>query len=177
MSLLNLNKREKALFYLALILILLGIGQRVIFSPIRAKWKQLDEKVSENLSRLKKSESILAKSAAVEEEYKKNISAVKATGSEEEEMTKFLSEIESLASPSSIHLIEIKPLPVKKTEPYKTYYVELEAEGGISQISKFMYDIENSPNLLTVDKFSLGAKESGTNLLKFHLVVTKLTVF
>lgn len=172
----NLTKREKKLFYLTMFLIFVWITYNFVIKPIIVKWKELDDKIEEKSRELEKNIRMIDRKERIEHEYKNYASAVKMGGSEEEEMAKFLTEIESLASSSSVHIIEIKPRPSKKIQFYKKYLIELDAEGNINQLSKFIYDIQNSSQLLKVDKFSLGTKGAGTNLLKCRLLVSKILI-
>lgn len=172
----NLTKREKNLFYLAMFLIFVWITHNFVIKPIIVKWKELDDKIEEKSLKLEKNIRMIDRKERIEHEYENYASAVKMGGSEEEEMAKFLTEVESLASSSSTHIIEIKPRPSKKIQFYKKYLIDLDAEGDINQLSKFIYDIQNSSQLLKVDKFSLGTKGAGTNLLKCRLLVSKILI-
>lgn len=172
----NLTKRERNLFYLTMILIFVWVIHSFVIKPIIVKWNQLDDKIEVATLKLEKNIKMIDRKEKIKNEYENYASAVKMTGSEEEEMAKFLTEIESLASSSSTHIIEIKPRPSKKVQFYKKYLIELDAEGDINQLSKFIYDIQNSNQLLKVDKFSLGTKGAGTNLLKCHLLVSKILI-
>jgi len=172
----NLTKRERNLFYLTVILIFIWFAQRFVFKPIIFKWNELDERIAVNSLKLEKNKRMIDRKERIKQEYDRYASSVKMTGTDEEEMAKFLTEIESLASSSSVRIVDIKPRPIKKVEFYKKYIVELDAEGEIKQVSKFIYDIQNSPQLLKVDKFLLGTKSAGTNLLKCHILVSKILV-
>lgn len=172
----NLRRRERNLFYLTAALILFWIIQGFVIGPLAVKWKQLNEKISAGSLKVEKNLKMIEKKERIKRDYENYASAVKMIGSEEEEMAKFLTEIESLASSSSVHIVDIKPRPIKHIQFYKKYLVELDAEGDVNQISKFIYDIQNSNQLLKVDKFSLGIKGAGTALLKCHLLVSKVLI-
>lgn len=172
----NLTKGEKKLFFLTLILIFIWVAHSFVIRPIVTKWKELDDRVSMTGLKLEKSQKIISKREKIQGEYKTYASPIKMVGSEEEEMAKFLTEIESLAGSSSVRIIDIKPRPIKKVEFYKKYLVELEGEGNINQMSKFIYDMQNSPHLLKIDDFAMGTKGAGTNLLKCHILVSKILI-
>jgi len=141
------------------------------------KWNKLDEKIASDKLKLEKSERLIAKKGSITSDYKKAASAVRMIGSEEEEMAKFLTEIESLANSSSVHINEIKPLPTKQLELYRKFYAELEVEGEMAQISNFMHRIQDSPHLLAIDRLSLGSKQAeGSSLLKCRIVISKVAI-
>lgn len=172
----NLSKREKRLFYLTIAIILFWMAQGFVIKPIIIKWKEIDEKISMSVLKLEKNNKIISRQERIKREYENYASNVKMAGSDEEEMAKFLTEIESLARSASVRIVDIKPRPIKKVQLFKKYIVELVAEGDIAQVSKFIYDIQNSPQLLKVDKFSLGTKGAGTNLLKCHILISKILI-
>ncbi|MFH0771650.1 MAG: type 4a pilus biogenesis protein PilO [Candidatus Omnitrophota bacterium] len=176
MMLSSLSKREKTLFYIILTLIIVWIATVFIVKPFVDKWMKIEEKMYLTSLRVEKNRKILSFKERIQSEYDNFASAVKMQGSEEEEMAKFLTEIESLAQVSSVHISDIKPRPVKKTVFYDEYIIEVEVEGDIAQISKFIYDIQNSPRLLKIDKFSLGTKGAASALLKCDILVGRILI-
>lgn len=172
----NVTKRERNLCYLTIFLIIIWIAYGFVIRPIRVKWKELNEKIELTGLKLEKNQMMIDRKEAIQREYERYALPVRMTSSEEEEMAKFLTEIESLANSSSVYIIDIKPRPIKKIKFYKKYIVELNAEGDITQISKFIYDIQNSHQLLKIDAFSLGIKGVGTNFLKCHILVSKILI-
>lgn len=174
MILSSLSRREKRLLYLTIIVLGVWISHKFIVNPLIVRWKELGEKIEERGLKLEKSRKILHLKEKIQGEYENYASSVKMQGSEEEEMAKFLTEIESIARSSSVHISDIKPRPVKNADFHERYLVELEAEGDISQISRFIYEIQSSPQLLKIDKYSIGTKGAGTNLLRCRVIVSKI---
>lgn len=172
----HFTKRERNLFYFVIILILIWISHVFVIKPVVIKWKEINNKIETNSLKLERNQKMIVRREKIQRDYNSHASSVRMAGSEEEEMAKFLTEIESLARSSSVYISDIKPRPVKKVNFYKKYFVELDAEGDINQVSKFIYDIQNSPQLLKIDKFALGTKGAGTNLLKCHLLVSKILI-
>lgn len=176
MTFLNLSKRENKLFYLTLTVAVVWIGQAFVVKPISAKWKQLDDQIAADSLKLEKSERLIGKKDSIKSDYEKAASAVKMAGSGEEEMAVFLTEIESLANSTGVHLNEVKPLPIKKLDLYKKFYADLELEGEMPQISAFMRQVQVSPHLLAIDKLTLGSKQAGTNILKCRMIISKIAI-
>jgi len=176
MTFLNLSMREGKLFYLTLAVVVIWIGQAFIVKPISVKWKRLNERIAADSLKLEKSERLIGKKDSIKSDYEKAASAVKMAGSEEEEMAGFLTEIEFLANSTGVHFNEIKPLPIKKFDLYKKFFVDLELEGEISQISAFMRQMQNSPHLLAIDKLTLGSKQAGKSMLKCRMIISKIAI-
>ena len=176
MTLLNLSMRERKLFYITVIAIILWTCQALVIKPLSIKWRQLDDKLAADRLKLEKGERLIAKKNSITDDYGKLASTAKMAGSAEEEMAVFLTEIESLGNTTGVHINEIKPLPMKQFELYRKFYADLELEGEISQISDFMRNIQDSPHMLVIDKLSLGSKQAGTSSLKCRVTISKLSV-
>jgi len=177
MTFLNLSGRENRLFYLTLTVVVVWIGQAFVVKPISTKWKQLDDQIAADNLKLEKSEHLIRRRGPITNDYEKAASTLKMTGSAEEEMAKFLTDIESLANTTGVHINEIKPLPTKKFNLYRKFYADLELEGDMAQISGFMRNVQDSPNLLAIDKLSLNPKQASSNLLKCGAVISKIAIF
>lgn len=178
MKLLNLSNRENKLFYIGLTVIALLLAQAVVIEPLATKWRQLDTKIAADKIKLEKINALIRGKDSITSDYENSVSAVKMAGSTEEEMAKFLTEIESIANSSSVHINEIKPLPAKKFELYRKFYADIELEGEMAQISDLMRQIQDSAHLLAIDRLSLSSTQvAGVSFLKCRVVISKIAVF
>lgn len=177
MTFLNLSGRENRLFFLTLAVIIAWSAEAFIIKPVSAKWKQLDEKIAADNLKLEKSERLIRRRGLIASDYEKSAATLKMTGSAEEEMAKFLTEIESLSNTTGVHINEIKPLPTKKFNLYREFYANLELEGEMAQISGFMRMVQDSPDMLAIDKLSLNPKQSGSSFLRCSVVISKIAIF
>ena len=176
MSLLNLSSRESRLFYLTLAVIIAWSTEVFVIKPVSIKWKRLDDEIAADSIKLEKSEHLIGRRGPITTDYDKSAGSLKMAGSVEEEMAKFLTDIESLANTTGVHINEIKPLPTKKFSLYRKFYADLELEGDMGQISDFMRKVQISPRLLAIDKLSLNPKQAGTNLLRCGIVISKIAI-
>ena len=112
----------------------------------------------------------------VTSEYQKYEKFVKKSGSDEEEQTKILGEIEELARKTSVSIANMKPLTPRATDFYKTYEVSLEVEGDMESMVNFIYQISQSGQLLRAEKVSLNLKEKDSKMVKGALSVTKVVI-
>lgn len=176
MRFLNLTGRELKLFYLTLAVLIAWFGQRYFAGPAWTRWQGLEEEIHAKELKLEKSERLIKKGASFAKDYEGFESSFRMSGSKEEEMAKFLTEIESLAKSSAVRVTQIKPLPERKSGLYEKFYAELELEGEMSGVSRYMLEVENSPSLLTIEKLSITAKQGGNGLLKCRAVVSKISI-
>jgi Tfp pilus assembly protein PilO len=156
-------------------LIVASLAYNFILEPLGKRWTALNNEIRIMQLKLKKSTQTLKRRIEIMERYE-NISSYvgKTRGSDEEEITILLSELERLASTSSARITDIKPRPPKLHEYYKKYSIEVESEGDIATLTKFIYEIQNSPQLLSIEKVSINMKSGAGSYLKTYMLVTKI---
>lgn len=176
MFLKHLSRREKNGIYLAVIVIIGVISYILIIEPIWRKWQDLNKEISNKEIQLLKNLKILAQRDVISQLYDKYAENIKMEGSVEEETAIILREIENVARASSTYIADIKPLRVQDMGFYKEYYVELESEGSISNLAKFIYDLQNSKQILKVKYLRLNPKDQTGEVLRGYMIVTKILI-
>ncbi len=177
MFLSKLAKRERYIAYIAVVVVVFFFFSRVMLRPIINKLNDLNQEIAIQEKRLEKSLNILLQKDAINSNYKKYVDNLKQTNSDEEEFAELLSKIEKIAKKAGVFLSDIKPLPVKNVTYYKEYIVELEVESEIAFLIDFIYQLEESPRLLKVEKFHLTPKrEKGKDFLKAQMSISEILV-
>lgn len=176
MILSHLSKREKTIFYACLAAAFTFTTYNFLLMPISKKMEELSQKIEAKKVKLEKSSLILGKKGKIEERYNKYVDNLRLKGTDEEEVAAFLSEIESLAQKNNVRISDMKPRPSKKIDFYKKFTVDLEAEGDINQITQFIYQIQDTPQLLRVDKLRLETKSSQSQALKSYMSISKVLI-
>ena len=171
----RLSKKEKRLFYIAATIISIVFLDRVVFRPVLNKLESFNGKISIEEKKLEKSMHILAQESTITSEYKKFAQDIKQGQSDEEAIASLLSGIEKMANSVSVFILDMKPAPVEKAEFYKKYAVKIEAEAKISNLTDFIYQLENSPSLLRVSDFRLTPQKKET-VLKINMTVTEVLI-
>jgi len=171
----RLSKKEKRLFYITVAVVSIVFLDRVVFKPVINKLESFNGKISVEEKKLEKSMLILAQEQAITSEYKKFAENIKQEQSDEEAIAILLSYLEKMANSVSVFILDMKPAPVEKSEFYKKYAVKIEAEAKISNLTDFIYQLENSPKLLRVSDFRLTPQKKET-VLKINMTVTEVLI-
>ena len=174
--LLRLSKREKFVLYTAVFIISLVFLDRLIIGPIFHRISSLEDEIRDKESNIKKNMRILSQKDKIIAESAKYASFFKESKSEGEEITVTLKEVENLASKNSVYLIDMKPAGIKKTGSYRKYEVNLSCEAQMEQLAQFMYDIENSPALLTIEKYEIGPKSKESSVARCSMSISKISM-
>lgn len=176
MNIFNLSKRERLLFIITVTAVAFWLGQRFLLKPILNIRSGLDSKIESSAIKLEKGRRLIGRETVIKDNYSKIAATAKFSGSEEEETARFLTEVESTAGSSGIRVNEIKPLPMQKNDLYMKFQCELEVEGEMAQIAGYMKGIRASKSVLAIEKFTISSKQSGINLLRCRLVVSKISI-
>jgi Tfp pilus assembly protein PilO len=101
---------------------------------------------------------------------------VKSAKSEEESTAEIMTYIEDVSRKDSCLVVSIKPVGAKNLGSYKEILIDVNAEGSMDQFSKFLYDIENSADMiLEVKRFTLNSKSSA-GTLKGTFLISKIII-
>lgn len=172
----RLSKREKTILSAAAIVVSLTVIDRLLIFPIFSKMEELTEEIRDKESAIKKCLHILAHRDGILAASIKYKTFIKAARSTEEEMTVFLKEVENLASASSIYLIDMKPGDVQEGAESRKYVLNLNCEAQLEQIVKFMYSIEQSDKLLTIEKYKVNPKSKESSVGRCSISIAKTVV-
>ena len=173
----KLAKKERVGLVVALIVVTLVIVDRLVINPISDKFRRVNSDIKLSEKKLSLDLRNINNKNIIESEYKRYKNYVKrSSASDEEDVANILAEIEGLARTSSVRLVDIKPQAPKQADLYKEYAIEVEVEGDMEQITTFLYNLNNSAQLLRVVKLRLGLKDKETSLVKSSILITKISI-
>jgi Tfp pilus assembly protein PilO len=171
-----LSKRERR-FGIGMLLALLGfVAFRLFLAPnvVRVKalldrQEEMETKYSHAKANLLIQESVIKAREAYERE-------ISGQGSEQEEQSFLLREIERLGHDLPLRIRGMRPLPIEDKGSYKRFAVSMEIEGSVEHTLQFVHLIENSPRLLRVERLHLTADGKKRGQLSSRLLVSRPAV-
>jgi hypothetical protein len=171
----RLSKKEKIIFYTAVTMVALLIIDRAIIAPVFYKIKSLNQEIQDKQIMIKKNLKILSQKERILSESSKYGSFLSESGlGDDEQITLVLKELESLASKSSVYLVDMKPAGIKESGSSKRIMVNLNCEAQMEQLVDFMYNMENSSSLLSIEKYQLAPKSKDSSVAKCSISVYKV---
>ncbi len=173
----KLSKKEKIGLLIAFGFLAAAFLDRLIVAPIRNKIKRINREIEISEKQLSMNLRNIKQKDIIEQKYEKYVDYVKRSGSDEEEVARILGEIEVLARKSSVYLVDTKPQTPKRVDFYKQYMVEIEGEGEMRSIIKFLYELNVSPQLLRAEKVRLSIKAKKRGVIKVSMLITKVLIF
>lgn len=174
--LLNLTRREKIIFWITVAIVIISLFYNFILVFYLRKVDSLDREIRKLEGRLEKSQHLLIKKGNIEREFK-NIKTDETTSVAlgEQQIANILIELENIASASMVHISEIKPQAAKKGEYSTEVSVDIRFEGGIKDISKFIYAVEESKELLKIEKLQINTT-GDSSFLEGYLEIRKISI-
>ncbi|MCM8757859.1 MAG: type 4a pilus biogenesis protein PilO [Candidatus Omnitrophica bacterium] len=92
----------------------------------------------------------------------------------EDDTTSILKELERLANKSGVYIVDIKPAGLRQEGNFKKYVINLSCEVQMEQLVEFMYNIESSHKLLTIERYQISPKSKETSIASCTMTITKL---
>lgn len=169
----KLKKNEALLLYAVTGLVGLLLIPKVIFGPFHKKLADLTRDVILEEARLKKGTSLVAKKDVIIREYEKYATYFSLQGfSDEEAVANFLKEIEQISRSSGVMILDMKPQKEIKSDKFsKQYLISVKAEGDMQKLVKFLFELQSSQVLFSVEKMAMAPKSEESPELSITLTV------
>ena len=175
MKLAGLSKRERYILYICVTVIASSLLYNFVLEPAVRRWRSLGKEILVQRAKLEKNLKVIAREESARREYERYAGYIEQKGSDEEEMALLLREIEMLASNSGVRITDIKPRPVKDMKFYKKYTIEVESESEIRSLTRFVYQLQKSKQLLKVQRLRLTTKGRGSPILRSYMLITRVS--
>lgn len=171
----KLNDQEKKIFYVALVIVLVMVLDRMFLGPSLSKMKTYDEEIRQQRVNIQRDlrfvtykNQILEEDAAFSSYYKNTYRT------EEQIIASFLKKVEMIATEANINLIKITPAESKERKGFTEYYANLECEGLLENIASFMHMIDTSDDLLKIIKTSFSLKRASGDEVVVNMQIAKM---
>ncbi len=130
---------------------------------------RLERAISTEQQLLSRKESVLADIVAYQDH-------LRLAGPKETEIANLLREIESLGDESGVTLGEVKPLATEDGGAYQVRSFEVQCEGTLPELVRFLYILQTSTTLYQIDQGGIEAKDQSSARLKGTFRLTSLAV-
>lgn len=172
----KLSKREKVIFFVTLFLVFSLIVSRMILNPALSRIETLNKEINEQKERIRESLLMLSRKDGIITEHNEYLPYFEKADTKNEEPISFLKRIESLAKNSSVELLDIKPTLTQERDLIKEYVVGLNCEAPMEKIFNFLYSVESSDQLLSVERINITPKGDETDLVRCSMNVSKVLI-
>lgn len=172
----RLSKREKVVFYATSFVVGILLADRLILQPIVHTLHSSHRELEDLESSIKKSMKLLSQKDRILKEVKEYASYSVQAKSAEEEMVGLLKFIEDLANESNVNLVYAKPAGEKEEGKIKKFLVNMECETQMQGLMNFFYKVEDSKQLLRIEKYTIQPSSPGSSVVKSAITISKTVV-
>ncbi len=170
----SLSPRERLVFNFSAAVIFLMLLDRLIISPISSQIEALNKETEQEEATIKKNLRLLAQKDKIVAQSAKFESYLNSSLSQDEEVTAMLKEIEDLANKNSVYLLDLKPGDIKQSGPTKKYMINLSLEAQMDQLAVFMYGVESSDRLFTIEKYQIEPKSRESSVARCSMIISRV---
>ena len=168
------SKKERLIFMVACGAIGLALLDRLVVSPIVSQIDSLETQIKQKEESTRRNLHIVSQKERIQSEVRTYASYFSESTQEEENMTSFLKEVESLANKSSLSIVDMKPAGTKEDKnKVKKILIAISCEGQMEQIMDFMYNVENARSFLTVERYQVGPKSKESSVAVCTMTIAK----
>ena len=171
-----MSQREKVVINLTLLVIILSLLYSFVLRPLYSKYEDLNQQIDIKRSQLERDLQLLKERNSLKQEFAKYGKILKAKGTEEEEMASVLAEIEKIGKSTAIYLSDVKPQKVKDMGFCRIMLVEIKFQSSMQTLTKFIYELQNSPFLLKASRLQVSSQKAGSDLLEGDIQISKVTI-
>lgn len=168
----NLQNRQKLLTALALTVVGLWAGDRLVISPLIQSWKDRSTRITDLRKSVANGTQILGRERSIRERWESmrdNMLSNEVSAAE----GRVLKAFDQWSQDSRVSVTSIKP-QWKRSEEYMTLECRVDAFGGIEAVTRFLYEIEKDPLALKIESVELSSRDNDGSQLTLALQVSGL---
>ncbi|MBI2870120.1 MAG: type 4a pilus biogenesis protein PilO [Candidatus Omnitrophica bacterium] len=170
----HLSKRERAILLMTFGVVLVASGDRFILRPALGFFKSHLEELESTEAKLARNYALLAGQETVAGEYGRYAEVFGLIRTPEAETQETLKAVEQLGQGAQVKILDMKPLPVREGDFSNVFSLQLECEGSLEAIARFLLNIGESREGLRVEKMRLAAPRSGDKSLRANMQVSTI---
>jgi Tfp pilus assembly protein PilO len=171
--LLRLFRQHRNIIAVALVVLTAGALFAVVFSKPARIYLGLNARLRDVRKELADLELAMQRRRRVEAVCKKFEQRILATGSDAEELSLLLKELESLTRTGGVEVKSIRALPYQWVGSYRKFLVSIEIQAQVHNMFELLYAVDASTKILTVESLKIKASRAAPHLLSATLLISR----
>ncbi len=163
------SKREKYIFTAAVIFISMALLYNFIVEPGIKRWKILNSEIAAKKAVMDNGIRLIERREGILREYDQYAKFTK-------NISKVLSDVENKADSLNVKTSNIKPGMEIDKGLYKEYSMELQIEGEMQDIIKFLSELAKLPTFVISKKFDFRLIEQNPPIFKGTVILSKIII-
>lgn len=174
MKLRPISPREKAILYITIGVIIIGVSGHFVIGPAIDSLSEVNKEIEKKTYLLKKQTSLLKRGGDITSLYESYRKTLEKQRTPQEIVASLFKDIEAAAKKTGLKLKKVKPLPVKEGKEYKEVLLELDIEGDFVAFFKFINELETKTSFVKISALRLTSQSSSSKALRCRLSLSKI---
>ena len=170
------SAREKKILIACLAVLGVYVLKTLIVEPVQTRSEWLDRQIRNTEQKLLSASRTIHKSDAIQRKYEALLEEYRQHQSDEEVMSKILTEIEATAAGNSLSIADLKPNKPKVINYYKEFSVNLVLEGDFTQVMEFIFKLQKGPYHYFVNEADITKQSPRGTTLRCRFVLSKVLI-
>lgn len=171
-----LSKREKVILHFCIATAVAASLYIFGVKPLTKKWgstkielERKEIKLQKNLRAVEEKDRLYKKFEAIRERIKTKTPGTTWASA-------FLTALESKARSNRIQISSLEPLPAKDYSFYKKLSVRMNIKCDIKSLAKFLYEVQDTPDMVVIEKLQINQGDRYTSLLKVEILMSLIVL-
>ena len=169
----NIQNRQQLLGVLAIAIVALWAGDKLVLTPLWNSWKGRADKITKLRTDYQTGSRRLAWEASIQADWNR-MRTNTLTGDLAAGETQMLKAFERWSRDSGVTISSVRPQRKPNAEEYSTIECTVDASGNLGTLTRFLYEIERDPLGLKVDLVRLNSRDGTGQQLELALQVSGL---
>jgi hypothetical protein len=170
----NLNSRQQILGIVAIAVVALLAGDRLVFSPLVKAWKTRSESITKTKKLVSQGQVLLDREKVIAARWN-NMRSNTLTNELSQAEGQVLKALDRWSQESRIGISSIKPQWKRGNDDhYMTLECRVDGFGALPAMTRFLYDVEKDALALRVESVEITARDDRGEQLTFGLLVSGL---
>ena len=170
---LNLQNRQQLLTILALVVVALWAGDKLLLTPLTKSWGERKARVGELRKSISHGAQLLEREHSIRERWE-TMRTNTLPKLESEAEGRVLKAFDRWSEESRISITSFQPQWKHNADDYSTYEFRVDGFGSLATITRFLYEIEKDPLALRIEQVTLSARDNDGSQLTLGLQVSGL---
>lgn len=167
------SEREKRVFVLSCLTLLIFIVYRGVYVPLKNIEESTQDKILTLEKQLNKAQQTINKSKPFEQDYPEASVCFKQTIPDKEQINFIDAEIKKLAQENELVLKSTPPVKSKTTPLGNNFSQNISLTGTFENILEFLYNLQNCPHLYTINELQIKKSQNAESRIDCKLILTK----
>ena len=169
----NINNRQQILGVIAIAVVAIWAGDKLVLSPLTALWKRRAVQIADLRKSVTQGAVLTARALSIRyrwESMRTNTLPTETSAAENQVLKAF----ERWSRDSQISVTSIKPQWKHNADDYMTLECRVDGFGNLSALTRFLYDVEKDPMALKVEAVEIAVRDNDGQQLSLALQVSGL---